>query len=181
MLRRMVQHVNDDSGVTGRMAPTADAAPVAIVSYRPAHRADFERLNRAWLAELWVEPRDEQVFADPEAAYAPGGGAVFSALYDGRVVGTVALRRESDAVWELCKLAVDERERGRGIGAALVHAVIDAARVRGAHTLFLTTNTRLAAAVRLYRRMGFEPCAERAHPERRRANLEMTLTLGTVE
>jgi GNAT superfamily N-acetyltransferase len=176
----MRQHVNDESTLRRTTRPP-EGAPVAIVPYIPAHRDAFERLNRAWLAELWVEPRDEQVFADPEAAYAPGGGAVFSALRDGRVVGTVALRRESDATWELCKLAVDERERGRGIGAALVHAVIDAARARGARTLFLTTNTRLAAAVRLYERMGFEVRAARAHPERTRANLEMTLTLAGAE
>lgn len=154
---------------------------VTIVPYAPAHRADFERLNRAWLAQLWVEARDEQVFVDPEAAYAPGGGAVFSAVCDGRVIGVVALRRESDAIWELCKLAVDEGARGRGIGATLVRTVIDAARARGARTLFLTTNSRLEAAVRLYRRMGFTQCAVRAHPERTRADMEMTLTLEDAE
>lgn len=172
----MQRHVNDESA-SSLAAAANPSARVTIVPYMAVHRADFERLNRAWLAELWVEPRDEQVFADPEAAYCTGGGAVYTALKDGRVVGTIALRRESDDVYELCKLAVDTRERGHGIGAALTQTVIDAARARRARTLFLTTNTRLAAAVRLYRRAGFVDRAERKHPERTRANLEMTLAL----
>ena len=183
----------------GATPATAAGGPgFAIVPYRPAFRDAFERLNRAWLAELWVEPRDERVFADPEGAYVATGGAILVALPwgdvpgapgvasagtaldagDPGVIGTVALRREDAGLWELCKLAVDARVRGRGIGDALVRAVIAAAHARGARRVVLTTNTKLAAAVRLYRRHGFAEVPVRAYPERARADLEMALALA---
>jgi ribosomal protein S18 acetylase RimI-like enzyme len=161
--------------MTTRSASTSQ--DVLIVPYEPAHRVDFERLNRAWLEQLWVEPRDERVFANPELAFLVTGGALFTAVHGERVVGTVALRCESDELFELCKLAVDESVRRRGIGDRLVRRAIEEARARGARRLMLTTNTILAPAVRLYRRHGFVEAAVRAYPERTRANLEMYLEL----
>lgn len=148
-----------------------------IIPYDPAYRADFERLNRAWLEPLGVEPRDERVFADPEGAYLLTGGAVFVALQRGAVVGTVAMYRESATTYELCKLAVDATARRLGIGDSLVRTVIEEARARRARRVVLTTNTVLDAAVRLYRRHGFVEASVRSYPERTRANLEMYLDL----
>ncbi|MFL5560804.1 MAG: arsenic resistance N-acetyltransferase ArsN2 [Gemmatimonadaceae bacterium] len=160
------------------MVMSLDIANRGVIEpYQPTHRADFERLNRAWLEQLWVEPRDERVFADPVGAYVRTGGALWVALCRGAVVGTVALRRENAETYELCKLAVDAATRRRGIGDRLVRTVIGAARARGARRVFLTTNTVLDAAVRLYRRHGFLDSPVRAYAERTRANLEMYLEL----
>jgi ribosomal protein S18 acetylase RimI-like enzyme len=52
-------------------------------------------------------------------------------------------------------VVVDERARGRGIGAALTAEAIRVASDRGAESLNLTSAPRREAANRLYRRMGF--------------------------
>jgi ribosomal protein S18 acetylase RimI-like enzyme len=62
---------------------------------------------------------------------------------------------------ELAALAVSRRHQGRGVGAALVEAVADAARVAGADTLWLVTTNDNLDALRLYQRHGFRLAALR--------------------
>jgi ribosomal protein S18 acetylase RimI-like enzyme len=50
---------------------------------------------------------------------------------------------------------VDESARGQGVGEALTHAMIDAARRRGCKTVELTSRPSREAANRLYQRIGF--------------------------
>lgn len=52
-------------------------------------------------------------------------------------------------------LAVDSASRGRGIGRALTQECLDRARGAGRRRLVLHTVSWMAAAVRLYERMGF--------------------------
>jgi ribosomal protein S18 acetylase RimI-like enzyme len=53
-------------------------------------------------------------------------------------------------------VVVDEKLRGRGIGAALVRHAIDLARQAGAEGVSLTSNPGREAANHLYHRIGFE-------------------------
>jgi ribosomal protein S18 acetylase RimI-like enzyme len=53
-------------------------------------------------------------------------------------------------------VVVDEKMRGRGIGAALVHHAIDLAREAGAEGVSLTSNPKREAANHLYQMLGFE-------------------------
>ena len=139
--------------------PAESTVNLQIVACEPCHCADFVRLSRLWLDEYFcVEAEDEQIFADPIAAFAPGGGGIFVARDEasGRVAGVCALAyhaRTGD--WELAKLCVDPAFRGHGAGKALVQRVIAEARERGARRLVLDTNSRLTSAIRLYRRCGF--------------------------
>ena len=44
---------------------------------------------------------------------------MFFALHGGQVLGTCALRKESDETYELCKIAVAPEAQGLGLGDAL--------------------------------------------------------------
>lgn len=57
---------------------------------------------------------------------------------------------------EVQKLYVDDAARHQGIGTTLMGAVEAAARERGFRCLYLETHSNLEAALRLYRRLGFE-------------------------
>ena len=71
---------------------------------------------------------------------------------DGRVVGCVALTELGPGLAEVRSLAVREEYGGRGIGHALVEAVVAEAAARGFHeVLSLTRRTSFFAA------LGFEP------------------------
>lgn len=88
----------------------------------------------------------------------------------GRVLGSVSyvdgpgnpfaeLEREGEAGFRM--LGVAPAAQGRGVGDALVRACIDRARASGREALAISTVESLAAARRLYRRLGFERVAER--------------------
>jgi ribosomal-protein-alanine N-acetyltransferase len=79
---------------------------------------------------------------------------------DGRVVGYAGmLVTAGDA--HVMTLAVDPPERRRGIGTRLVAALADAAISAGAARLTLEVRSGNGAAIRLYRRFGFEPAGIR--------------------
>ena len=158
--------------------PSADrslAAPpgLEIVEDDPHHLADLVRLNEQWIAEYFaIEDADRRLAADP-AGIRRRGGHTFSALVDGRVVGVAALFRVGPQEFELARMAVEPAARGRGAGRLLALAAIRRARIDGATTLVLGSNTRLAAALELYRSLGFRVEREGPHPEYARCNIVM--------
>ena len=90
----------------------------------------------------------------------------------GRILGAVLLypagaafpRRDGAAAivpWpEVRLLAVEPAARGQGVGDTLMQACIRRARAAGAEALTLHTTPMMAAAVRLYTRLGFRPAPE---------------------
>lgn len=138
------------------MSAVATATDCRIVTFDPMYRDDFARLNYAWIEKYFVvEPVDRRVLDNPEREIVNDGGQIFFAIANDRVVGTVALKREDATTFELTKMGVDERERGRGLGKLLLSAAIDGARESGAKRLVLSSHTSLTAAIALYRAAGF--------------------------
>ena len=134
-----------------------ESAPsLQIVDYQPHHREAFERLNRAWLErDFHVDAADEAMLADPAGTLVDPGGALLLAQRDGEVVGCCGLLPRREGVFELIKMAVDERYLGVGIGAHLGRAAIRRARQLGGSRLVLETNSGLTPARALYRKLGF--------------------------
>jgi ribosomal protein S18 acetylase RimI-like enzyme len=87
----------------------------------------------------------------------------------GRVVGSVALVlagdfgevTESDDEASFRMLVVDAAVRGRGVGDLLVRTCLDRARAAGKRRVVISTDPRMTAAHRLYRRLGFRRLPER--------------------
>ncbi|MGI8631272.1 MAG: GNAT family N-acetyltransferase [Solirubrobacterales bacterium] len=78
-------------------------------------------------------------------------------------------------------MMVDARWRGRGVGGALVRAVVDAARDLGAHKIALQVWPHNEAARRLYLRHGFvEEGLLRRHYPRRNGELWDAVVMGLV-
>jgi GNAT superfamily N-acetyltransferase len=81
----------------------------------------------------------------------------FVAVSDGPDVGLVRCARDearADTAW-LISVRVAPEMRRRGVGAALVDAVIDWARSRGLKRLLLKVSDRNAPAIALYTQKGF--------------------------
>ncbi len=73
-------------------------------------------------------------------------------------------------------LAVTPQGRGHGVGQLLVEECLRRARAQGASELMLHTATFMAAAVRLYERLGFvRTLAQGDDPERQLLEYRMTL------
>ena len=134
-----------------------DRTAVRIVPFEPGLREHFYRLNADWLRRwFYLEAIDHAVLSEPEREILEPGGAIFFVLVHDEVAGTCALKHDSPGVYELTKMAVDERYRGLGLGRRLLEAAIAEFQSRQGTTLFLESSTKLAPALRLYESMGFE-------------------------
>lgn len=106
--------------------------------------------------------------------------ASFVALVDDEVVGHARIDMAPYGVAGL-GMMVDSRWRGRGVGGALVRAVIDAAGDLGAHKIALQVWPHNEAARRLYLRHGFvEEGVLRRHYPRRNGQLWDAVVMGLV-
>jgi GNAT superfamily N-acetyltransferase len=105
-----------------------------------------------------VEVPDLHSFA---VHYAPPYGAFYVVRKDATVVGSVGVERVDVETAELHRLYLDAEWRGRGLGRALVEAVLDWCRAQRVLRLVLWSDTRFDLAHRLYGRMGFHRTGER--------------------
>jgi ribosomal protein S18 acetylase RimI-like enzyme len=160
------------------MNETKKRNDIEILDFSPERRMFFEQLNRGWI-ELYfeMEPLDYLLLQNPETEIIEKGGAVlFAATNGGEVVGTVALKKSGDGIFELSKMAVDEKARGLGAGKALGIAALERAGEMGAHKVILYTNSVLEAAINLYRKLGFRdvPVTEKGYT---RVDIKMEIEL----
>ncbi|MGB5722819.1 MAG: GNAT family N-acetyltransferase [Parasphingorhabdus sp.] len=130
--------------------------------YQPADRRAFIDLNRDWIEEYFVmEESDREQLEELEASILGRGGRIVVATLDETVVGTGAIlpphHNPGDGrVWlEIVKMAARKQLRGKGIGRAVMDALVDQARAMDADAIWLETNGDLRAAIRLYERSGF--------------------------
>ncbi len=129
----------------------------AVRPYTDARAADFARINRQWIEAMYaLEPVDEAQLADPRGTIVDTGGDVlFVEDPELGIVGTCGLLKTDEREFELIKMAVVPEARGRGAGKFLLRATIERALALGAETLFLLSNSKSAAAIRMYERNGF--------------------------
>jgi GNAT superfamily N-acetyltransferase len=160
------------------MTNSAASDIVEVVPYRDEYREDFGRLNREWIEEFFhLEPADQKVFADPRGEIIAAGGEIFFVLVNGEAQGTCAVLRRDAATYELAKMAVAPAARGKGYGDLLMRAAIEFAIGAGAEELILSSNTRLAPALRLYEKYGFHIMPHVADNRYQRVDIMMRLAL----
>jgi predicted N-acetyltransferase YhbS len=112
------------------IALTPDAAPFAI----RAERASDAVAREALLDACFGANRHTRTCQRLRDGRAPAEGLAFSAVREGRLVGTVRLWHVSAGgipALVLGPLAVDEASRKLGVGAALMAHALDVARRRG--------------------------------------------------
>jgi putative acetyltransferase len=157
---------------------------IAFRLFQPGDAAAFRELNEAWIARYFrVEEQDRVQLGDPEDNILRAGGQIVMAVAGEERIGCCALIFVKQGVFEVAKMAVSERYRGHGIGRKLLEYTIAQAKVLGAHTLELASNTKLANAVHLYESLGFRHLPpERVEPSPyARANVFMELHLSPGE
>jgi GNAT superfamily N-acetyltransferase len=151
-----------------------------IIDFTPAYQAAFRSLNHEWINQYFaLEELDNQILDQPESYILAAGGHIFMARYEQEIVGTCALIKVSETVFELGKMAVTEKSRGRQIGQQLGQAAIRKATELGALTLVLYSHRSLIPALQLYRKLGFleVPCPPNGY---KRADIKMELALAPL-
>jgi ribosomal protein S18 acetylase RimI-like enzyme len=150
---------------------------ITILDYMPEHQPYFEKLNRAWIEEMFVmEPVDEWVLTNPDKAIIQPGGVILMAEYDGVMAGTAGLRKVDNDTYEFTKMAVDDHFRRKGIAEAISYASFKKAKALGAKTVILYSNRKNAGAIKLYEKIGFRHIEVEAGVYKR-ADVKMIITI----
>ena len=98
----------------------------------------------------------EQEMASLPGDYAPPRGRLFLARDGHESAGCVGLRPLGADVCEMKRLFVRDAYRGTGLGRELVQACLSAAADIGYTRMRLDTLPKMEAAIRLYRKLGFQ-------------------------
>lgn len=150
---------------------------VSILDYQPRHKQSFKELNYEWISNYFeIEESDKKMLEDPQGYILSKGGAIVIAEIDNEAVGTCALIKMDDDVFELAKMAVSPKAQGNQIGYKIGLAVLDKGRELGAKSIFLETNSILKPAIALYKKLGFQNTCGHESPYSR-CNVQMELHL----
>lgn len=149
-----------------------------IISFDPAYAEDFKLLNLIWLKKyFWVEPHDEEVLGKPEKYILEPGGNIFFVKEENHIIGTVALMKMEDGIFELTKMAVTPEAQGKKIGQKLMEHTLQYAKEQGWKTLIIYSNRKLENAIYIYLKYGFlEIPIEKNNPYAR-GDIKMKLEL----
>ncbi|MEP7076783.1 MAG: GNAT family N-acetyltransferase [Acidobacteriota bacterium] len=151
---------------------------VQIIEFQERYAKVFADLNYEWIEKAYtVEEHDREVLDHPIEQIIQPGGQIFFALLDDNVGGTVALVNSGDDEFELAKMAVSPDFRGLGIGNSLMAACLEYSRKQGMKRVILESNTKQVAAIRLYRKFGFQETPLDPNSLFRRANIRMELAI----
>lgn len=150
-------------GGTGRSAGATDAksgvAPdvLAIREYADDLAKDFYTINAEWIGAMFtLEAKDREILENPRATILdPGGFILFVESAELGVIGTCALMKVDEGVFELTKMGVLASARGRKAGELLLEAALSRASAMAIDTLYLLTNAKCVAAIALYEKLGF--------------------------
>jgi len=159
-----------------------------IVDFTDDLAPAFRDITAEWITAMFaLEANDRAILDHPRASIIESGGIVRFVAAEGLgVVGTCALIRVADGVYELTKMGVSETARGRKAGEFLLaHVVAEALAMAAAGTmsrLYLLTNHRCAAAIHLYEKAGFHHDAavmDEFGSRYARCDVAMSLPLGS--
>jgi len=128
-----------------------------------AHVAQARELFQEYAQSLGVNlcfQNFEQELAGLPGHYAPPGGRLLLAEYDGQLAGCVALHKWEDGVCEMKRLYLRPSFRGKGLGRAMAETIVVEARSIGYQRMRLDTIEPLMKdAVEMYRKLGFREIA----------------------
>jgi GNAT superfamily N-acetyltransferase len=130
---------------------------VRFRSYEPHDSLAVKDLNVSALRSVYPTYRNGPWNSDLdeiEDRYLDGGDFIVG-TFDSMVVAMGALRRVSDAVVEIKRVAVQPEYQGRGIGRALLAVMEERAGDLGFTTIVLDTTETQPVAQHLYRNHGY--------------------------
>jgi len=97
-----------------------------------------------------------RLYSPEEMAQVLTESEVWVASEDGQMSGFCLTEPEQNSMW-IESVAVDPARQSRGLGQLLVYHVLTAHEVSVEHPCWLNVSSRNAAALKIYRRLGFRP------------------------
>jgi N-acetylglutamate synthase-like GNAT family acetyltransferase len=133
-----------------------EMSEIRLIPFDNNYRNDFFLLNKEWIEEYWeLENSDKKDLLYPEII-SQGGGEIFLVLEKNTVIGTCAMIKISSKSYELAKMTISKKYRGRGYSKLLMKASINFAINQKAEKIILISNRKLVIARQLYDKFGFK-------------------------
>ncbi|MGJ8619504.1 MAG: GNAT family N-acetyltransferase [Methylophilaceae bacterium] len=144
-----------------------------IIENSKEYLNDFIRLNEEWISHYFaIEETDRNLAANP-FKIVEDGGYIFYLISKSNVVGVCALFNDGNGVYELARMAVSPEYHGKGYGNLLIEHCLLRLKDINAKNVYLVSNTKLGAAIGLYKKHGFQTVSKGPHPVYSRANIVM--------
>lgn len=147
----------------------------------PAHLKDFIRLNEAWIKEYFELEAADRALAQNPNQIITHGGYMISIVSNAIVIGVCALFKQGDDIFELAKIAVAKDYQGDGVGNQLMIAALKQLSTVNAKKVYILSNTKLSAAMALYKKHGFKPVSMDPQSVYTRADIMLALDLRSVD
>lgn len=171
----------EDQSLDQRVAQTRKLRmfeQVEIIEYNQKLKDYFKTLNLEWLEKYFhVEPIDLEVLSNPDVNIIAPGGAILFARYNGKIIGTCALKKSKNSTYELTKMAVTPKAQGLQAGKKLGEAILKVAKEKGATLVYLESNRKLMPALNLYKKLGFIDAISPFESDYERSDVYMELKL----
>ena len=128
-----------------------------FLAFTPQLALHFKTINQQWIEDMFVmEQVDQDILDHPEKLVIDNGGHIWFAEHPRLgIIGTCALNKKGDNVFELTKMGVLNEARGLKAGEQLLKYVLEQANKLKIDSLFLLTNKKCQAAIHLYEKNGF--------------------------
>ncbi len=157
-----------------------DMSQIEFTPYNPKYLQAYVDLNRQWIEKYFaIEPMDIAQLERPHENILDHGGEIFFLLENQEPIATCAMVPHGHGCYELAKMAVNPKVRGKGYGDLLMEKSLDWAKKKGAEKVILLSNTILEPAISLYKKHGFITTHLGSHPDYKRCNIEMEYLIRT--
>lgn len=143
-----------------------------IIEYQKKYEKDFIELNTAWVEKYFVMEQEDRDILYHAEDFLKKGGMIFFAVENDKVLATCMVFPFGNNIWEICKLAANEKYQGNGAGSAVFKACMDYAIVHGAEKITLISNHILKPALHIYEKFGFKRVSLNRGEEYERADVQ---------
>ena len=138
---------------------------VSIILYEQKYHQAFRKLNLEWLEKYnLLESHDVMVLDDPQGTILDRGGIIYLAKAGNEIVGSAALMKEHEGIYELAKMAVTRKWQGKGISRLLIEKCLEKAKEWKVKKITLFSNSQLQTAISLYEKYGFQHVSVEGSP-----------------
>eukprot|EP01098_Paradermamoeba_levis_P010273 TRINITY_DN431_c0_g1_i1.p1 TRINITY_DN431_c0_g1~~TRINITY_DN431_c0_g1_i1.p1 ORF type:complete len:187 (-),score=37.40 TRINITY_DN431_c0_g1_i1:304-864(-) len=162
--------------------PQSDAPDLQVVfrAFEAKDAAKFKQISAEWISKHWtLEEKDYCSLDHPQENIVDKGGKIIMLVVNDEAVGCCALLPIENEGYEVAKMGLLEKCRGKGLGKKLLLHVIDTARQLGCRRLYIESNSVLKPALNLYESVGFQhiPEEKRKPSPYQRCNVFMEMFL----
>lgn len=131
-----------------------------MIKIRKYEKEDKERvikLVRKVLFEIFnTEAENIEDLENIEQEYFENNGVFYVVEDNGKIIGTIAVKKEEDNIARIKRMFIDKEYRKQGIGQRLLDRIIEFCKNKGYKKIILSTHQQMQEAIEFYKKNEFK-------------------------